>query len=37
MTDMFREFYEDYLKGVKIKTDKLIESDKKKASLLKRL
>ena len=31
MTDMFREFYEDYLKGVKIKTDKLIESDKKKS------
>lgn len=29
MNDMFRDFYEEYLKGVKNKTDKLIELDKK--------
>ena len=28
MNDMFREFYEDYLKKVKSKTDRLIELDK---------
>ncbi len=29
MNDMFRDFYEEYLKNIKNKTDKLIELDKK--------